>query len=85
MYVRTREAVVIADRDGPVVSASSPELVVFSLGQEVAHATFWHVCHELEVGRRFPIGEPTEETFQNCSAVLVPVSLQHYRPYLGWR
>jgi len=41
-----------------------PGLILFSLRREVAHDTFWHTCHELEAGRRFPIGEPTEAIFK---------------------
>ena len=61
-----------------------PELILFSLGQKVAHDTFWRMYHKLEAGRNYPIGEPTEDVFQNSAAVLLPVSPQQYRPYLGW-
>ena len=40
--------------------------------------------HELDAGRRFPIGELTGAIFENCAAVLLPISPQQYRPHLGW-
>jgi hypothetical protein len=61
-----------------------PELIVFSLKRSVAHDTFWHAYRELGTGRHFAIGEPLDEIFRGFAAVLLPVSLQHYRSYLGW-
>jgi hypothetical protein len=61
-----------------------PEVIVFSLRRQVAHDTFWHICHELEAGRRLPIGEPTEAIFKNFPAVLLPISPHQYRSHLGW-
>jgi hypothetical protein len=83
---------VFGDDEGPGFSYTTgfwlkfkfPELIVFSLRREVAHDTFWHVCHELEAGRRFPIGEQTEVIFKNFPAVLLPISPQRYRSHLGW-
>jgi Domain of unknown function (DUF4262) len=83
---------VAPDDEGPGFSYTTgfwlkfdfPELIVFSLGRQTAHDTFWHMYHELEAGRRFPIGEPTEAIFENCAAVLLPVSRHQYHPHLGW-
>ena len=62
----------------------APEVILFSMRREIAHDTLWQVYHELEAGRRFPVGEPTDSIFQNSPAVFVPVSPQHYRAHLGW-
>ena len=61
-----------------------PEVILFSMSRETAHATFWQIYHELEAGRRLPVGKPTGEIFENVDAVLLPVSLEHYRSHLGW-
>jgi hypothetical protein len=83
---------VFSDGEGPGFSYTTgfwlkfefPEMIVFSLSRQTAHHTFWHIYHELEAGRRFLIREPTEAIFRNFAAVLLPVSLQQYRPHLGW-
>ncbi|SCB37845.1 protein of unknown function [Bradyrhizobium shewense] len=61
-----------------------PEMIVFSMGQQTAQDTFWTIYHELDAGRRPPVGEPTDALFQNGAAMLLPVALQHYRSHLGW-
>ena len=53
-----------------------PEVILFSMSRENAHDTFWTIYRELEAGRRFPVGEPTGEIFENAAAVLLPVSLR---------
>ena len=52
--------------------------------RETAHDTFWTIYHELEAGRRPPIGDPTGTIAQNVAVVFLPVSLQQYPNYLGW-
>ncbi|MBP2434972.1 DUF4262 domain-containing protein [Bradyrhizobium elkanii] len=61
-----------------------PELILFSMSMENAQDTFWHIWRQFEAGRRFPVGEPTEEIFENALAVLLPVAVEHYRSHLGW-
>jgi len=63
---------------------AAPEVILFSMRREIAHDTLWQVYHELEAGRRFPVGEPTDSIFQNSPAVFLPVSPQQYRTHLGW-
>lgn len=83
---------VMPDDEGPGFSYTTglwlkfrlPELILFSMSKEAAHDTFWHVYRELEAGRRFPVGEPIGEIFENVTAVLLPVSPEQYRPHLGW-
>jgi Domain of unknown function (DUF4262) len=45
-----------------------PELIVSGLRRDIAHHTFWHIYRELDAGRRFPTGEPTEDIFQTVAA-----------------
>jgi hypothetical protein len=54
------------------------------MSRENTQDTFWHIYHELEAGRRLPVGEPTGEIFENAAAVLLPVSLEQYQSHLGW-
>jgi len=61
-----------------------PELILFGLEGQVAHQTFWHMYRTLEAGKRFGIGIREDDIFENVSAVLLAVSRQHYRDYLGW-
>jgi hypothetical protein len=61
-----------------------PELIVFGLEGEVVRDTFWHMYRTLEAGQRFAVGVREDKIFENVPAVLLPVSPQHYRNYLGW-
>jgi hypothetical protein len=81
-----------ADDEAPAFSYTTgfwlkfkfPELIVFSVGRENAQGMFWTVYRELEAGNRLPIGQPTEQIFENAAAVLLSVSTQQYPSYLGW-
>lgn len=83
---------VASDDDGPGFTYTTgywlkfdfPELILFSLGGQVAHNAFWHIYNELAAGGRFPVGEPIEDIFQKFPAVLFPVSMQKYESHLGW-
>jgi hypothetical protein len=61
-----------------------PELILFSLGRQVVHDTFWHIYREVDAGKRFAVGEIEDEIFQNVPAVLLPVSPQQYQDHLSW-
>lgn len=81
-----------ADAEGPGFAYTTgfwlkfghPELIVFSLRGQIAQDVFWHLYHELEAGRRIPIGSESRDVFKNIPAVLLPVAQQHYRNHLGW-
>jgi hypothetical protein len=83
---------VMPDDNGPGFSYTTglwlkfgfPEVILSSISREKAQETFWQICRELEAGRRFPVGEPTGEIFENAAAVLLPVSLARYQSHLGW-
>ena len=61
-----------------------PELIVFALRPKTAHDTFWHIYRELEAGKRFPVGEPTDQIFVNTNSYFLPVSPDHYASRLTW-
>ncbi len=83
---------VAADDEGPGFSYTTgfwlkfsfAELILFSTSPGNAKDTFWHIDRELEAGRRLPVGEPTDAVIENGSAVLLPVSFEHYPARLGW-
>ena len=66
------------------LNLSFPELITFSLRQEAAHDTFWHMHRELERGHKFAIREPIENVFANLRAALLPVPSYRFQEYLGW-
>jgi hypothetical protein len=59
-----------------------PEVIVFSLPRDIAHDTCWHIYRGLEAGRRFPVGQATDDVFGNYAAVLAPVAPRHCAEYL---
>jgi hypothetical protein len=61
-----------------------PELITFSLSQEIAHDTFWHIYRELKAGQSFAIRQPVENVFEQLKAAFLPVSQQHFKDHLGW-
>ena len=83
---------VAGDKEGPRFAYTTgfglklgfPELVVLGLPRNIAHDSFWHIYRQLEAGKRFGIGTREDDIFENLPAVLLPVSVQHYREHLGW-
>jgi hypothetical protein len=81
-----------AEGDGPGFSYTTgfwlkfkfPELIVFALRPKTAHDTFWHIYRELEAGKRFAVGERTDEIFVNVQSVFLDVAPARYPSYLGW-
>lgn len=60
-----------------------PEVIVFSLKAETAHAVLWDVFRRVQAGEKLPIGKPTD-VFVNTDGVYFPVSRKHYAEHLGW-
>lgn len=60
-----------------------PEIIVFSLPSETAHAILWDVFREVKGGTKPPIGRRAE-VFADRDGVFFPVSRDHYREHLGW-
>jgi len=83
---------VFEDEEGPGFSYSSgfwvnlgvPEVIVFSLGADIAHDVLWDIYRDTKGGRRFPTGARVSDIFATNDAVLLPVGKQHYAEYLGW-
>jgi len=61
-----------------------PELIVFSLPQEVAHQICWNFYNALEAGERFSKGAPIEGVINNYTVYLIDVLKEHYPEFLGW-
>ncbi|WP_246175490.1 DUF4262 domain-containing protein [Bradyrhizobium paxllaeri] len=83
---------VMADAEGPGFTYTTgfwlkfgfPEMILFSMPKANAQGTFWHIYREREAGRRFPVGKPAREIFENAAAVLLSVSPEQYQSHLGW-
>lgn len=83
---------ILEDEEGPGFSYSTgfwvglgyPEVLLIGLSQETRHAVLWDVYRAVKAGNPPPIGQPTSEVFGNADAVLLPISTEHYREYLGW-
>jgi hypothetical protein len=56
-----------------------PELIMFLMKGEIAHATYWHIYRELKAGNTFTIREPIGSIFENLNAVLLEVPRTNLR------
>jgi len=65
------------------VTLGHPEIVVFDWQSELAATVLWDIYRAVEAGRAPAIGTPTDE-FTSRPLVPLPVSVTHYREYLGW-
>lgn len=61
-----------------------PEIIVFSLPQQVAGRVLSDLYRDFQKGRVFPVGVRLSEVFANVDAYLMPVGRQHYADHLGW-
>ena len=61
-----------------------PELIMFGLRSETAHAVFWDVFRDLKSGRDLPVRTPTGDVFGNQPACLFLMDKAMYPEYLGW-
>lgn len=66
------------------VNAEHPELIMFSIPDEIAHAVYWDVFREAKAGRPLTIGKRTDQVFANLPAYLFPVAKRFYADHLGW-
>lgn len=66
------------------VTAQAPELVIFSMKDELAHDVFWDMFRTSKSGLTYPIARRTNDVFANLPAYLFPVAKRHYREHLGW-
>lgn len=65
-------------------SANQPELIIFSMKQEIAHEVFWSMFREAQDGVQLPLGKRTDAVFANLPAYVFPVARRHYASFLGW-
>lgn len=80
------------DGEGPDFSYSTgftlnhgyPEIILFSLPQEVSHNVLQDFCREMEAGHKPPVGSKVSGIFQHADAVLFPVAKAAYPEHLGW-
>ena len=83
---------VAADAEGPGFSYTTgfwlnvkfPEIITFTLANDVAHDTFWYMYKHLKDGGTFKISEPTRELFENSQSLLLQVNKGEYPEFLGW-
>lgn len=61
-----------------------PEIIVFSLKSETAHAVFWDIFKGVRAGRHFQFGKRIAGVLDNFDIALLPVDKRHYREHLGW-
>lgn len=83
---------VTADDEGPGFSYTTglwvnqgfPEILVFALRQETAHAVLQGIYEDIAAGKPPAVGAVTDTIFKNAPALLLPIAKSHYADYLGW-
>lgn len=83
---------VMADEDGPGfsyttgfwLSAGFPEIILFALGDDTAHAILSDLFNDMQAGTTPVVGTPAPGILGNNEAALIPVDPAHYQEYLGW-
>lgn len=86
------DTAVFGDAEGPEfsfttglwVNTGQPELIMFGMKRDIAHDVFWDLFRGAKTGVPLPIGEPTDQAFENLLAYAFPVSKRFYPDYLGW-
>jgi len=66
------------------VSAGAPEIIIFSMRDDVSQDILWGLFHDARSGTSFPVARRLNDIFSNCPAYLFPVSRHRYREHLGW-
>ena len=80
------------DAEGPAFSFTTgfwlntrtPEVIMFSTKDEIAHDVFWDLFRDAKSDRALPVGTRTDQVFANLAAYAFPVAKRHYADYLGW-
>ncbi|MCJ2184524.1 DUF4262 domain-containing protein [Novosphingobium sp. 1949] len=88
-WTRTK---ILADEIGPGFSFTTgfwanvqqPELLIFSLKDEISHDVFWDLFRDGQKGEAIPVGVKTSAVFGNLPAYAFPVARRFYQEYLGW-
>ena len=66
------------------VSASQPEIIMFSMKDAIAHDVFWDLFWEAKDGKNLPVGKKTSVVFANLPAYVFSVARERYSNFLGW-
>lgn len=66
------------------VNASQPEVIIFSMKDDIAHDVFGDLFRDAKAGKTLPVGERTDAVFANLPAYAFLVARKHYRDLLGW-
>lgn len=66
------------------VNLQKPELIIFSLKDEIVHDVFWDLFRDGQGGKAIPMGVRTNDVFGNLPAYAFPVARRFYQEYLGW-
>jgi hypothetical protein len=81
-----------ADEDGPGfayttgfwVNAGQPELILFSINNDVAQAVFWDLFRAAKQGVAVPLGRRIGTVFGGLPAYAFRVAERHQADFLGW-
>lgn len=82
---------VFGDEEGPgfdyttgfQIGLGHPEIITFDMNKDVASTVLWDLYRSIGMGQEPAIGEPLHE-LTVLPLMLLPVSVDHYRDYLGW-
>lgn len=83
---------VFGDNTGPGFSYTTgfwlgtghPELIMFSMKDEIARDVFWDLFREAKGGSQLGAGRRTDAAFANLPAYAFSVAKKHYASFLGW-
>lgn len=83
---------VVGDDEGPGfsfttgiwVNESQPELLMFSMKDDIVRDVFWDLSRSAKKCVALPVGVRTDAAFAILPAYLFPVAKKHYANYLGW-
>jgi hypothetical protein len=83
---------VFDDGSGPAFSYTTgfwhtlkaPEIIVFSLPNEVAHEVLWDLYRDFASGVVFHMGRRLSNVFADTEAVFLPVAEASYPAHVGW-
>ena len=66
------------------VTLGQPEIIIFGIKSEIAHAVASDMFQDLKAGRSKPLRTRSSEILGNHDAYLFPVDKAQYPEYLGW-
>ena len=66
------------------VSTGQPEILMFSMKEELAHDVFWNMFRLAKANTPLSLGKPTDQVFANRTAYAFPIAKRFYADYLSW-